>query len=593
MRKRQTGFLIVSLLTILLLLNLGGCRHSRESHAKTMTVTILEGEHYLVEKNQKEITPGGTVVFRVRPEDGYSVAAVDYPGEYRLYSEGKVSLIELIDVSYPTRVRLNLTHYARTITYMANGGKALTKEGDVVTRTYDITCHIRPNVSIGTDLFYRDGYTLTGWNTMPDGSGIRVGLGSRVTVDDTLTLYAGWEKWTDEDFFLFDIAEGAAVITGYTGREACLVIPEMLGGYPVTGIKAYAFAGCQARRAVLPKTLVTIEKEAFSGAALEELCFFDNIEFITDECFSDCKNLSVLRINAIEDPYGYSFRRESVLADKFDLLITTMGEDRLIFYGGCSMWYNLIGQDAKDAFGKNYRILNMACNGVSSSLFQMELLRQFVTEKDILIHTPEISSVQQLLTFTGMFHGDDKLWCAMEYNYDLVSLLDIRVLEGGVLESLRLYLDKKKPGGQYTDVYHDSRGNEFYDENGCIPFLRDEPMEELVDSILLEASYLEDLSRLEEEYAYFTEQGVRIYVSCACVDIDDVPEEEKGNLEEMAGLYEEKFSAMKGVTLISHLEDYVFHHGDYYDTVYHLLTIPARRCTNLWIRDIKAQLTAE
>ena len=50
--------------------------------------------------------------------------------------------------------------------------------------------HFRLNTPIGTDLFARDGYTLIGWNTRPDGSGESVGLGSRIAWEDGLTLYA-------------------------------------------------------------------------------------------------------------------------------------------------------------------------------------------------------------------------------------------------------------------------------------------------------------------------------------------------------------------------------------------------------------------
>jgi hypothetical protein len=270
-----------------------------------------------------------------------------------------------------------------------------------------------------------------------------------------------------------------------------------------------------------------------------------------------------------------------------------MGEDRLIFYGGCSTWYNLIGSDVKKEFGEKYTILNMGVNGVISSLFQMEIMKNFVTDRDILIHTPEISSAQQLLTTTKMTANDDKLWCALEYNYDLVSLVDIRGVEDGFFESLRRYLDKKEPGGKYTDFYLDSDGNGYFDETGSIPFIREKGQENLEDTISFQPDNLSDLSALSEEYSLFTGKGARIYVSYACIDIDAVPEKEKGNLLLMEKLYEEKFSTMKGVAVISDMMDFLYHDGDFYDTIYHLLTIPAKRCTQIWIRDIKAQLAEE
>ena len=573
---------------------LSGCALFEKPSSTCVQVMIETGEHFTAERGAVTVEPGETASFLIQTDQNWSVTAADYRGEYRLTQNGSLARLELLAVQVPTRVRLSLAHDARTIRYLANGGTALTGAGTDVTESYDVRNHRRPNVSGGTALFTRDGYTLTGWNTKPDGSGTRVGLGSRVTVEDTLTLYAQWAAWTPAECFDCEITDIGAVVTGCRETGELLVVPETLEGAPVVILAAHAFRDCPAKTVILPKSLLRIEAAAFEGAALRELHFFDNIEYIADACFPGCAELATLYISAVEDPYGYSFRRESVLADKLDLLIDTMGEDRILFYGGCSMWYNLIGPDVQAAFGDRYTVLNMGLNGVCSSLFQMELLKSFVTEHDILFHTPEISSVQQLLTNTALGKHDDKLWCAMEYNYDLVSRVDIRVFDGGVFDSLRLYLDKKKPGCRYTDVYHDSKGYEFFDgEIGCIPFVRTQSAESLTDKVELDPAYLEDLSRLAREYRSFSEKGVAVYVSFACIDMDQVPAKQQGNVERMGRLFTERFSAMEGVSVVGSIEDFLYRDEDCYDTVYHLLTEPARRCTAVWCRDLKAQLRAD
>ena len=586
---RKYIFLFLTLLAVLLL---PAC--AAKDADTVITVLVEDGAHYEVDVAMVTLEPGGNAAFYIKTDRDYAVTAANYRGEYNIRRTRGMTKLELWNVHYPTRVSLTLSRDFRTISYEANGGAALTGYGTSVTETYDVSYHIRPNVSIGTDLFSREGHTLVCWNTAPDGSGQRVGLGSRMSVDEPVTLYAQWAEWTPADCFAWKVSEGGtAVITACTETGPTVVVPELLDGRTVTGIAAKAFANCPAETVILPKTLVRIEKRAFSGAKLRELCFYDNIEYITDDCFPNCKNFSTLRINAIEDPYGYSYRRESVLADKLDVLIETMGEDRLIFYGGCSMWYNLNGDDVEAAYGDQYQILDMAVNGLTSSLFQMELLRCFVTEHDVLIHTPEISSEQQLMLTTAMAKNDSKTWCAMEYNYDLVSLIDIRLFEEGVLETLRVYLDKKAEGGTYADVYRDSKGNEFFQRNGTLSFLREARAESLSDSVYLDSSYLEDLSRLEEEYRYFTELGVPIYVTFACIDIDDVPAEQRANLGQMGELFLEKFSAMDGVTVFGNIEDFVYETEDFYDTVYHLLTVPARQCTAVWLRDLTPLLVAD
>ncbi len=558
-----------------------------------LTVTVLDGEHYSVEVGSVSVEPGETASFLIQTDPGFSVAGADYRGDCRVTEDNGRYRLTLQNVRYPTRVKLSLTQYAVTIEYVANGGEAITPDGNSVKRNYDITEHIRPNVSVGTDLFSRNGYTQTCWNTAPDGSGTRVGLGSRMTVDGSAVLYAQWEKWTDAEYFAYRVADGKAVLTGCTGTEEQIVVPETVDGYTVCGIDALAFKDCPAKTVILPKSIERIEKDAFSGATLQELHLFDNVEFLTDESFADCVNLSTLYISAIENPYGYSYRRESVLVDKLDRLIVTMGQDRLIFYGGCAMWYNLNGEMALEAFGDRYTVLNMGVNGVMGSLFQMELLRCFMTDRDILIHAPEISSRQQLLLNTALISHDDKLWSALEYNYDLVSLVDIRLFSGSFFESFRHYLNRKKPGGKYTDVYRDSKGRAYLDAIGSVPYERTETADKLSDSVELDPAYLEDLSRLREEYALFTEKGIPIYVTYAAINIDQVPKEQRGNLDRMGELYTKVFSEMDGVTVIGDIHDFIYRDRDCFDTVYHLLSAPAMRCTRVWIDDLTAALKAD
>ena len=72
-----------------------------------------------------------------------------------------------------------------------------------------------------------------------------------------------------------------------------------------------------------------------------------------------------------------------------------------------------------------------------------------------------------------------------------------------------------------------------------------------------------------------------------------MPAEQQGNVERMGRLFTERFSAMEGVSVVGSIEDFLYRDGDCYDTVYHLLTEPARRCTAVWCRDLKAQLRAD
>ena len=72
--------------------------------------------------------------------------------------------------------------------------------------------------------------------------------------------------------------------------------------------------------------------------------------------------------------------------------------------------------------------------------------------------------------------------------------------------------------------------------------------------------------------------------------MDDVPEEQRGNVELMDNLFREAVEGMDGPALISALGDFLYRHDDFYDTNYHLLSQPARNNSAIWLRDLQAQM---
>ena len=485
---------------------------------------------------------------------------------------------------------LTLTREFSTITYEPNGGT-----GDVLVKTYDRTEHLRPNTETGQGMFQREGHTLVCWNTEPDGSGVRVGLGSRVTVEDSLTLYAQWAPWTEGSAFSYSATPyGTVSITNYQGDHETLVIPAELDGRPVANIYAQVFENSPARTVILPNTLEQLAPDAFKNAAVETVVLFDNVRLISDDCFSGCADLKTVYINAVEAPWGYEFRKESVYADKVDLLIMAQGQNKLVFYGGCSTWYNLDGAMAHEAFGEEYAVINLALNGTVNSEVQMQILSPYLEEGDVLVHALELTSKRQLLMERTMTDGDDKLWCGLEYNYDLFSLVDLRTVKGE-FSSLQRYLDQKKTGGTYQDVYRDQDGLRYLDDYGCIPFRRTETRETLTDMVRLEESYVNQdaMAVLDTYYTDWRDRGVTVFATYACVNMDAVPAEQKQNVQMMDDLIHGAFDQMSGAALISRLEDFLYENEDCFDTNYHLLTAPAQKNTAVWIRDLTAAMIAD
>lgn len=581
---------ILILLMAVLLLMLWGCGSVTANVDTRIQVSLVAGEGYTVENNGQWITPGEDAEFILDMANGCSLSSVDYGGQYdRRLEDGKL-ILTLKDVQYPARIQVRTTTRYCTITYEPNGGW-----GEAIMKPYSLSIHARPNTENGRNMFGRYGYTLVSWNTKPDGSGTRVGLGSRVTTGPTLTLYAQWMPWSPVEDFEYRLDQfGRLTIEAYLGSDETVVVPEEIDGHEVTDIAAGAFRDSALRHVILPSTIDRVAPSSFAGSTVETVTLFDNIQVISDDAFEDCGNLRTLYINAYEAPHGYKFRKESVYPDKVDKLILSQGQQKLIFYSGCSAWYNLNGSTANKAFDREYVVINMGLNGTVNSAVQMQIMAPYLEDGDVLVHTLELSSQYQLLNSVQMGKNDDKLWCGLEYNYDLFSLVDLRTVHGA-FDSLVSYLEQKGVQSSYLEYYTDDNGNEYIDEYGCVPFYRGSQTEALADEVVLDPACIteEGMTRLERYYDWYQSKGVTVYMSYACVNMDEVPEEQRGNVALMDGLVRDAMAAMGDVALISDLSDYIYERSDFYDTNYHLLSKQADENTALWIRDLQNQMAAD
>ena len=427
-------------LILSLLLLLCGC--AKAPSDDSILVFIEEIEGCTIENNGQRIHPGENAVFTLNFDYGISLAGTDYAGKALTDVQRRTVTLTLLNVQCPTRVKLSLTHNYAQITYHANGGVPLHSVEDQTTISYSLSAHARPNTDTGADLYARTGYTLVSWNTKPDGSGTAVGLGSRVSVPSgSIDLYAQWAEWNPVSDFTYTV-DGTVTITGYRGNEDTIVSPGQIDGLDVTAIASGAFTDCDAQTLILPSTMDYVEAGAFVRCSFNTVVLFDNIISISDASFADCNQLRTLRINAIEAPYGYLYRKESCYADKVDLMIAAQGKQKLVFYSGCSMWYNLDGVYVAQTLGEDYQIINMGLNGTANSMVQMQILGALLEEGDILFHAPELSSRQQMLTNTEMLDTDTVLWCGIENNYDMFTWVDLQTV-GSVFDSLCAYLDSK------------------------------------------------------------------------------------------------------------------------------------------------------
>ena len=103
---------------------------------------------------------------------------------------------------------------------------------------------------------------------------------------DTLPVYREYQLPAGSGRMTFLLGSSGAILTGYTGEDTVLDIPDTADGLPVTGIGDGAkpiVSGNKTLTAVhLPDTIKTINAHAFEFIALEELTIPDTVETIGD-----------------------------------------------------------------------------------------------------------------------------------------------------------------------------------------------------------------------------------------------------------------------------------------------------------------------
>ena len=103
---------------------------------------------------------------------------------------------------------------------------------------------------------------------------------------------------TEGDYTYTVSSENTATITGYSGTDTELVIPDTLGGYPVTGIGDGAFAGnTKLKMLALPDSVASIGNWAFENCtSLLAVDLPVNLEVLGGRAFGSCTSLTEITI---------------------------------------------------------------------------------------------------------------------------------------------------------------------------------------------------------------------------------------------------------------------------------------------------------
>lgn len=586
-------------LVLLCFVCLAGCAEAAPK-VRICHVVLEEGPGFESDRYACAVEAGQDAVFTLRPNEGYTISEVDYVNYTLTAGTGGVVTLTLHNVRYSESVSLTVIPGDATLSYHANGGVRL--DGGNPEEALElpvIPSHLRLNTSTGIGLFTRPGYTLLGWNTAPDGSGEAVGLGSRVTPEKGLVLYAQWAEWTEENLFRWERVGNCAAITGYMGQGDTLCVPAELGGLPVEIIRAGAFENAACQTLILPYTLRTIENGAFKGAALEELWLSDSLQTVSDYSFAGCDNLQTLHISAVEEPV-YAGTYYATFPDKYDRLLNLARERKIVLFSGSSTRFGYDSEKIDEAF-PDYAVVNMGVFAYTNATPQLELILDCVGEGDILIHAPEFDAAQR--QFCTNYRLDASFFNMVEGNYDLAAALDLRRYSG-VFEALQEYLaarqDMERRSYGLSPAEFDEDGNPVetpsYNAYGDYILYRPnaqspEPIYGLPVNYTVmgypKAMYLDPLN---EMYGRFLERSVRVYFTYAPRNSLAISEDSTYEARQELDHY---FRENLIVPVLGTLEESLWSGVYLYGTDNHLSTEGVAIRTERIIGQLKAQLEQE
>jgi len=574
-------------------LALSGCASSYRSEnyylKDAVTVRLIESENMTAVKNVTQIKKGENATFIIAFSDGYYFDSCSYENYTLREKMNGYYELTLLEVKYSCRVSVENMCVRAQIEYNSNGGSALFGEDKSVTLRYDLANHLRPNTSIGIDLFEREGYVLIGWNTAADGKGEHISLGSRVTVPDgeTLILYAEWKKCSPDYLFTYKESENGITLTGYKGAGGELVVPQAIGGKSVTAIAGGFAENLKFYSLVLPHGIEAIDSSAFVGCEVYNIYFSDDLVGVSDDSFLN-SSVHYWHINAAVKPRYIAVSDNAQFADKMDRLMLNADKKKLIFFAGCSMSYGLKSEAVDLAYGDEYFIINMGVVGGTNAQFQFNCIAPYVGEGDIFVHAPEQGSPYQMMYSTEC---ESRVFTAVEGNYDLLSYTDMTEMSGNAFTAFGEYNTNRTMMDEcdyssYRDTY-----NEYGDYIGLREFTGID--EKLSEDYCIRNEYVTASSAalLCDEYDKISSRGARVFISYAPINVRALSEEyvaaeEWKDFSSRLAFY----LGARGYSVISDIEDYILNGKYFYDTDYHLNDTGAALRTNMLIDDLKRVL---
>ena len=370
---------------------------------------MLEDGEYTTNTNTLVLDKGSDFTFNVVLDINKLIVDTSYEN---------YSIIEsLTDTKRFDTLTFHNVKYPMVVSLSINDAVEITYQNDEISeKEYVNKTHERINTNNNYAKFDKNGYALVGWKNKEE----TISLGSRVTVNENLSLVALYSKETDSLLFEYENIDNTRLkIKKYLGSDSDITIPQVIDNHQVIQIDSNAFNNLDINQMVLPRTLSIVNDYAFNNCHIDNLIFYDNLATVSDSSFNETV-INHVRINAIKEP-TYIKTYFGTYADKVDRLISFRDKKKIILYSGSSTRFGFDSELIDKTF-LDYEVVNMGVFAYTVSYPQVEVISNYVKEGDVLIASPEFDAIEQQIDLLPKFDKDFIAMC--EANYDILSILD-------------------------------------------------------------------------------------------------------------------------------------------------------------------------
>ena len=335
-------------------------------------------------------------------------------------------------VNSDIKLFVNYCESNKYVKYDLNGGTTYNGKSMITTDCYLYTNddYLYFNTINLSQYAYRNGYILESLNTKDDGSGVRIGIGSRINndlfVSNELVLFAQWIEETDISFFEYEEENSSITITQCSDNSQVIVIPRYINDKKVSKIASNSFVNnAITEKIVFSDTITEIEDFAFVNySQTKEIIIYSSVEIISKKSF-DMPQLKTVRINKNTHSIDYNYEEDNITRYKESILNLDQNKNNVIFVGHSTIRINHDLMPLKQKWGDDYNFfIYGASAGIHGSILLSSLL-DIVRPQDYLIIP--VWPILNLATRRSL--------ALIQYDFDELSDVDYSLIKDFIWES--------------------------------------------------------------------------------------------------------------------------------------------------------------